>query len=166
MKSIFACALLFSVSAYFNGVQAVEHATLIDTSDFVPEWYDKDNLKNSYENHKTHIYSRKVDNQIRPVIGVLSEPFRGQVSQMAGSNEYESDASEYSSFSYIPRTHVQYLEQAGVRVIPIDYNMDKDDMMDLLSQVSGVYMPGDSHMSVTDEKYKNAFVDIIYYAES
>jgi len=53
-----------------------------------------------------------------------------------------------------------------VRVIPIDYNMDKDDMMDLLSQVSGVYMPGDSHMSVTDEKYKNAFVDIIYYAES
>jgi gamma-glutamyl-gamma-aminobutyrate hydrolase PuuD len=84
---------------------------------------------------------------------------------MQNGAEADADASDYSGFSYVPRTHVQFLEQAGVRVIPIDYTLEKEELDQLLSQVNGVYMPGDSHLAVTDERYKNTFVDVIMHSE-
>ena len=41
MKSIFATAMILSVSTFMVGVSAVEHTQLIDTSDYVNEWNDK-----------------------------------------------------------------------------------------------------------------------------
>lgn len=35
----------------------------------------------------------------------------------------------------------------------------------LYNQLNGVYMPGDSHMTITDEQYKAAFVDTMHYQE-
>ena len=166
MKSTFACALLLSACSYFSGVaEAIEHAQLIDTSDYTFKWEERQAETGSYENTKKHKFSRKIDHQTRPVIGILSEPFRGQVSQMQNGAEADADASDYSGFSYVPRTHVQFLEQAGVRVIPIDYTLEKEELDQLLSQVNGVYMPGDSHLAVTDERYKSTFVDVIMHSE-
>ena len=50
-----------------------------------------------------------------------------------------------STFSYVPRSHVQFLEQSGNRVIPIDYQIPEEELLELLSQISGLYLPGDSH---------------------
>jgi len=67
--------------------------------------------------------------------------------------------------SYVPRAHVQYLEQSGVRVVPIDYRLSTEDRFELMDQLNGVYMPGDSHMTVTDSAYKAAFVETLLYQE-
>ena len=49
---------------------------------------------------------------------------------------------------------MQFLEQAGVRVIPIDYRLSKDELTAFYDQLNGVYLPGDSQMAVTDETYR------------
>ena len=32
--------------------------------------------------------------------------------------------------------------------------------------MNGVYFPGDSHLAVTDETYKNSFLEVMMFAES
>ena len=71
-----------------------------------------------------------------------------------------------STASYVPKAHVQFLEQAGVRVVPIDYRLDLEERRDLLDKLNGVYLPGDSHNVVTDEAYKAAFVQTLAYVEN
>ena len=48
----------------------------------------------------------------RPVIGVLAEPLRGEVI---------SDYLHYEQ--YIPRAYVDFLEQGGMKVVPVDYKL-------------------------------------------
>lgn len=52
---------------------------------------------------------------MRPVYGILTEPLRGDI-QSEGEHEF-ADA------SYVPRAHVQFLEQTGIKVVPIDYSL-------------------------------------------
>lgn len=60
---------------------------------------------------------------------------------------------------------MQFLEQSGVRVVPIDYTMSEEEIESLLNQVNGVYMPGDSQVDVDDAKYRQSFVTVMMYAE-
>ena len=71
-----------------------------------------------------------------------------------------------ASTSYVPKAHVQYLEQAGLRVVPIDYRLSTEERFTLYDQLNGIYMPGDSHQTITDDAYKLAFVDTLHYQES
>ena len=106
MKSIFASAMLLAASSFFKEAVAVEHAVLIDTSDYVNDWYEKSSSKQTYENIKKFNSSKVVDHQIRPVIGVLTEPFRGSVTPTSNDYNMETFNELASSFSYVPRTHV------------------------------------------------------------
>ena len=36
------------------------------------------------------------------------------------------------------------MEAAGARVIPIDFTMEKHHLEKILSQINGIYIPGDS----------------------
>ena len=45
MKSLFASAMLLAAASLFNEVVAIEHAGLIDTSDYVADWYEKSSSK-------------------------------------------------------------------------------------------------------------------------
>jgi gamma-glutamyl-gamma-aminobutyrate hydrolase PuuD len=65
--------------------------------------------------------------------------------------------------SYIPKAHVQFLEQAGIRVVPISYTDSKENITSILDQVNGVYMPGDSHKSIMNPIYHKAFTSILDY---
>lgn len=56
--------------------------------------------------------------------------------------------------SYIPKAHVQFLEQSGVRVIPISYLDSFENIEAILDQVNGVYVAGDSQRSIVDKQYK------------
>lgn len=58
------------------------------------------------------------------------------------------------------------MEQAGIRVIPIDYNLPVDEIKELLEQINGLYIPGDSQLAVTDSKYKEAFLTAMMYSEA
>jgi len=66
---------------------------------------------------------------------------------------------------YIPRAHVQFLEQSGVKVIAVDYRMERDELEKLFDQLNGLYVPGDSYMTQQDEKYKFAFMLMLEYCE-
>jgi len=43
--------------------------------------------------------------------------------------------------------------------------LPREERWALYDQINGIYMPGDSHTAVTDELYKEAFVDTLYYQE-
>lgn len=60
---------------------------------------------------------------------------------------------------------MQFLEQAGLRVVPVDYRMPYAERIALYEQLNGVYLAGDSHMGVADDLYKEAFVETLIYQE-
>ena len=107
-----------------------------------------------------------IDHFKRPVIGILTEPLRGELYTPSNSRFKEDELIDTSTASYVPKAHVQFLEQAGVRVVPIDYRLDLEERRALLDKLNGVYLPGDSHNVVTDEVYKAAFVQTLAYVEN
>lgn len=54
---------------------------------------------------------------------------------------------------YIPAAHVKFIEQTGAKVIPISYHLERASLESLLSQVSGLYIHGDSQGSITDHEF-------------
>jgi len=63
----------------------------------------------------------EVSDNRRPIYAVLTEPIRAN---MKSTNESEnidikSDKNDY--ISYIPKAHVQFLEQSGIRVVPVSF---------------------------------------------
>jgi hypothetical protein len=90
-----------------------------------------------------------------PVIGVLTEPLRGSLRkdniEVTGINEY------------IPLAHVKFLEQAGFKVVPVRFTLVEEDLLLLLSQINGIYIPGDSDEAVNNERYMWAFDSIVEY---
>ena len=76
----------------------------------------------------------------RPVYAVLTEPFAGDL---------VSEEKRVSSGSYVPKAHVQFLEQAGIRVVPLNYR-DTEAIEEQLDMVNGVYCSGDSSKAIAD----------------
>lgn len=44
---------------------------------------------------------------------------------LIASDEYQNVEGQFSA--YIPRTHVQFLEQSGIRVVPIDHRLPTEE---------------------------------------
>jgi hypothetical protein len=65
----------------------------------------------------------------------------------------------------LPRAHVQFLEQAGIKVVPISYLDPIESIEVQLDQVNGVYCPGDSARLLDDPIYKETFKVIYDYVE-
>ena len=61
---------------------------------------------------------------------------------------------------------MQFLEQAGLRVVPVDYRLSRDELVGMFDQLNGLYLPGDSQLAVTSEIYKSAFVIAMAYMEN
>jgi hypothetical protein len=135
--------------------QAQEKPLLASGNDGAPLYWSEDSWtqSDSEEISSLEIYKRSVnyadiDHGKRPVIGVLTEPLRGDMYKVKenfyGDQEKLHEQSEQSA-TYVPKAHVQFLEQAGVRVVPIDYRLSTEERHKLYDQLNGVYMPGDSH---------------------
>lgn len=45
---------------------------------------------------------------------------------------------------FVEATHVKFLEQAGARVVPVDYTQSQQVVERLLGQINGLYIPGSS----------------------
>ena len=65
----------------------------------------------------------------------------------------------------MPKAHVQFLEQSGIKVVPVDYRLSQEDFNNLLDKLNGLYVPGDSYMTMRDEKYKFTFMAMLDYCE-
>ena len=94
----------------------------------------------------------EINGNRRPIYGVLTEPLRGDMQKNSDKNETETSKNWYKKdemeVSYIPKAHVQFLEQSGIRVVPISYMLDNLSLVDMLSKVNGIYLAGDSHKSI------------------
>lgn len=158
---------LISIVALAEVANAMEHPSLTSSNDYEEKWNENVADKNSsYRAHMEKHEYNVIDHARRPVIGVLTEPLRGELYKKVNSRFKVDELIETDTASYVPKAHVQFLEQAGVRVVPIDYRLTLEERRDLLDQLNGVYLPGDSHNTVTDENYKTAFVQTLAYVEN
>jgi len=48
-------------------------------------------------------------------------------------------------------------------VVPIDYRLPIEELYAKFDQVNGLYIPGDSHMTVLEEAYKFTFMATLDY---
>ena len=48
-------------------------------------------------------------------------------------------------------------------MIPIDFQESNEEILKLLKEVNGVYIPGDIHRAITNKKYEDAFNTILKF---
>lgn len=69
-----------------------------------------------------------------PIIGVLTQPL----------SALNTNTSQINASSFIPASHVKFLESGGARIVPVDYDVPQNKLYKLLDQLNGLYIPGDS----------------------
>jgi hypothetical protein len=128
---------------------------VVGSQQYHDSWVDKPEFDSTYKSFQDVKTTKKMEHGLRPVIGILTEPLRGDL-----LDESQQTA---GSVSYVPKTHVQFLEQAGIRVVPVDYHLNSEERLALFEKINGVYVPGDSHLNAKDEEYKAAFMHVLDY---
>ena len=113
----------------------------------------------------------KISDNRRPIYGVLTEPIRGNMKSKSAAEDKENGLKDKSIdeeelMSYIPKAHVQFLEQSGIRVVPISYLDSKEDIINMLDQVNGIYCPGDSIKAIVNKQYQQSFSTILRYMKT
>jgi hypothetical protein len=88
----------------------------------------------------------EVDLHKIPIIGVLTEPLRGSLHQ--DDHRIAAAANEY-----IPTAHVKFLEQAGIKVIPVSFTKTETQLTQLLDNLNGIYIHGDSLKSLQNTQF-------------
>lgn len=102
---------------------------------------------------------------------MLTEPIRGNMkSKSAEEDEInglkDKSIEESELMSYIPKAHVQFLEQSGIRVVPISYLDSEEKITSMLDQVNGIYCPGDSIKAIVNKQYQKSFNTILKYMKA
>lgn len=111
----------------------------------MPEPAEEDIPEEEPRPHNHDSENKKVKNNNRPLYGILTEPLRGSV--------HDGDEQVTNVEQYIPAAHVKFLEQAGIKVIPISFKMPAVELHLWLNKLNGLYIPGDSHQNLLSEKY-------------
>jgi len=114
MKSSFGSAALLAALSLLNGsgVDAIEHPLLTSTADFRETWKDRPVKDDMISLQKELLYTKFIDETQRPVIGVLTEPLRGDLYKAGATNINDKIGRgvEQAKPGYVPRAHVQFLE--------------------------------------------------------
>jgi gamma-glutamyl hydrolase len=66
----------------------------------------------------------------RPIIGVLTQPT---------SSEYHP---EKKNHSYLTASYVKFIEMSGARVVPIQFNASREELLRLFKSVNGLFFTG------------------------
>lgn len=122
-------------------------------------------IENKEANHQFKPDEKKklvlVSDNRRPIYGVLTEPLRGDMQNRNSTEDILE--SRVDKFSYIPKAHVQFLEQSGIIVVPISFLDSDEEIISMLGEVNGIYIPGDSQKAITNKKYQKSFSTITKY---
>ena len=92
-----------------------------------------------------------------PAIGVLVQPFDTVKDNLVDYDNIKAKA-------YLSSSHVKFLESGGARVVPIDYSLPFAKIEELLSQINGIYIPGETEALIYDESYVKTVIQIIRWA--
>ena len=82
-----------------------------------------------------------------------------------GNYEYAGDAKAALNNTFIMMSHVKFLEQGGARIVPISYRLTDNQLNRILSQVNGVYIPGDTPIILENERYLDKVRAILQWAQ-
>ena len=74
-----AAAIMVATFSMVEKVDALEHPMLASTEDFVETWTDRPRKTDMITKEKERRESIMIDHGKRPVIGVLTEPIRGDL---------------------------------------------------------------------------------------
>ena len=88
----------------------------------------------------------------------MTEPLKGSLHESHGEVEGLEE--------YVPTSHVKFLEQAGIKVIPISYKTSEEELMKLLDKVNGIYFHGDSHKSFKNDQFQSTVKNILLYVKN
>jgi hypothetical protein len=67
--------------------------------------------------------------------------------------------------TFILMSHVKLLQQGGARIVPISYRLTENQLNSILSQVNGVYIPGDTPAVLENERYLETVRTILQWAQ-
>ena len=132
LKASLAVILMQGVSAQ----QTPRVKYVVGSTEYHNQWEQAQDYDSSYKQKELAASLKVVEHGRRPVVGILSEPLRGELVDIP-----------VEGASYVPKAHVQFLEQAGIRVVPIDYHLNAEERVALFEKLNGVYVPGDSHVT-------------------
>ena len=82
----------------------------------------------------------------QPIFGVLTQPI-----PRAWLKDERVSTEGWDTF--IESSHVEWLQAAGARVVPVDYRQIDDDLWDQLSELNGLYIPGDTKDTFDSEQF-------------
>lgn len=71
--------------------------------------------------------------------------------------------------SYLPNSYVKWLEMTGAKVAPIQFNISKDSLKIILSQLNGIVFPGGSVDRISSDDFKmyvETYKNIYNYAKT
>ena len=119
---------------------------------------EETSVYNHYMEHEQAVKRLAVDSSARPIYGVLTEPLSGTLTL--------GEATVESFNEYIPTAHVQFLEQAAIKVVPISYKLSMKDIIGHLKQVNGIYISGDSKLTFENKEYQKALSTILNFASN
>lgn len=84
----------------------------------------------------------------RPIVGILSLPLEGD---------------RHERGSYIAASYVKFVEAGGARAVPIDFDIAHDDLLELLSHLSGVLLTGGGADLDPHKRVSHSIVTIVDY---
>ena len=79
-----------------------------------------------------------------PIYAVLSQPYTSTPENPDELGNFPSAGAAPLNGTFIMMSHVKYLQAGGARIVPLCYRLDANSLNSILSQVNGVYIPGDS----------------------
>ncbi len=98
----FGAAALLALVGFFDSVEALEHPLLASTADFEETWQERPE-KDMVTEMKERRQTKYTDSAKRPIIGVLTEPLRGDIYKSTQSRDKVNG--EHVP-GYVPRSHV------------------------------------------------------------
>ena len=107
MKASLAKAAIVALANLLACSNALE-----EPQEFYVTWKDRPAMKDDMITQTRDLkYTKMIDHSKRPIVGVLTEPLRGDMYRE--SDEYKDEVGkgkDYGVPGYVPRAHVQFLE--------------------------------------------------------
>jgi gamma-glutamyl hydrolase len=68
--------------------------------------------------------------------------------------------------TYFESSHADFLQAAGARLVPVNYNLSERELEAELANLNGLYIPGDTKTTMLDSKFIETTRLSLKWAES
>lgn len=68
--------------------------------------------------------------------------------------------------TYFEASHAEFLQAAGARVVPVNFNLTERELEAELANLNGLYIPGDTKTTMLDSRFVETTRLALKWAES